>query len=311
MGSTPGDQVGIVLPLEAQTALDQAVQEAAPAPPPQGNAVLPTVLGGGVVAFPVDASTYLHFGFWVSPLTPPLVLPVTVECGAKILQPDDTVVPCLFTYTINSTGWTEFFSDLPPGYLLSVTMTNSQGQPRPGMMLASISLVHNEAPGPASDILLFQGYLSSTRSLGWPPGVLEPPDAGSGYNVVVYPPAPAPGSGLFWQCPSVRADLLDIGFLLTTGVGAGNRTPFIFLTDASGNCLWLVYAATTQAASSSLTWDFPPGLHSPIPNPAGGTFCQCPPDLSLRMSDYLSVGANGMWVTDTITNVRLALRVWM
>jgi hypothetical protein len=126
---------------------------------------------------------------------------------------------------------------------------------------------------------------------------------GSHEVVVVGPPAAGPAA-VYTVPGAVQVEILAVSFLYTASANAATRTPLIQFLDQTGVAFCEVGAPFTITANTASQVTFGVGIVQFGANNAARMGAGIP---RLRLEDGLqmSVTANLINVTDTITNVRL------
>ena len=143
------------------------------------------------------------------------------------------------------------------GYLTHAALVTPSGNVHRGQTYVQVLLARELATKFQTYACLFQGYLSSTRKLSWPPGLLEDPLDGQGYLYDFQVSTPSAGSQWNQQVPSfARWRVASIVAELDTSATVANRFPGIQWTNDHLAVIFSPMSNLTETAGNSqvYTW---------------------------------------------------------
>lgn len=176
------------------------------------------------------------------------VTAVTVK--GRILDSDGRLVP--FSYSVVPTSDRALTQDrfpMPEGFLMSLTVTHTGGNPQRGQLFVQVGLDIGVRSFDEPVMVLVSDYLTAANVLGWPRGYLRSSAEGQGFLRSITGTDPAAGVEISETVPTnARWRLLGFRAPLVTSATVATRRVHLLIDDGTTTLLDLA-SGTSQAAS--------------------------------------------------------------
>lgn len=188
----------------------------------------------------------------------------TVNISLRIQTPDGDVVPCFYSYSINTVGGTpaQQVIEQIEAFILSATV-ETPGAPA-GQCYVQLMIVRGRGTGDqCAGQLLCSGYPGASAAIGFPQTPATTPAAGAGMTAAATVANPAAGADWTYTVPAgVQQTLISVRAVLTTGATAPTAPVLLRITSPTGQIIADVAALSTQATGVAVTYMWSAGAQS-------------------------------------------------
>lgn len=196
------------------------------------------------------------------------------------------------------------------GFLLSLNMRARQATVQPGAIYARCAITRVQADLGFDALLLLQGYVTGTKTLAWPPGVVDESYAGPGNLRSVLGTDPAANTEISETVPTnARWRLRAFRATLVTDGTAATRRPILVVDDGTST-LFRIGAGVTTVASTTKPYAWIPGYPS-----TGQEFAEAmhflPPDLLLDQGWRISTSTEAIQAGDNWSAPQMLVEEWL
>ena len=232
------------------------IDYSAPAEPTVGLPTLAFHVPGHGIPVTSEHRLQLQVRYYPASAAPDVTYEYVVLTTSGDLMVGRGVLPSETTVTYGSV--TEHLAD---GWLISVAFgaANQSGLNYVARARATLQL-----PGVISlpHTVLLDGHLARNHAIAWPfaPGRISADDT---YRMEITGADPAAGNNPFLDLPQgLRCRLVAVRATLVTNATVANRTPYVTLTEQTGDVILLSTGTSSQPASQTYTWVWSPGTRS-------------------------------------------------
>ncbi len=308
MSNTPGGGAALS---PAQEAEIQAAANAAAVTAPVSPGSLTTPQAVGINAMPTDANTWLQVIIPPAPSASFISLTFSITVTARILRADGSLAYCRWDKTFAYNVGLVFSSDMPPGYLVGLSVTCNTAGIVDGMMFVIAGLIHQPGTGNPLDTVLIASYVSSACPLSWPQGHLRAITDGKGFTVVLQPANPLAGSPLVYTVVDAYLKVTAIQFTLTTSVTVGNRLPYIAVGNSAAALVNVGVDTVLIPANTVAPVIFMVDV-APVLWPVAGTeICNMEPDLMVSSGGIVSIQIANIFAGDQLSAISILGWAWL
>lgn len=174
----------------------------------------------------------------------------------RLLRPDGTIINANSTADLGLAGNMTLTSiRLTEGFLLSCGVGQLVALGSPGRTYCTMGLVRGDPNQQPFSAVLFSGYLTAHRSLGWPGGPTEAEGSGQGFLRTIVGTDPAAGVEVSEVVPGgVRWRLISLVAALVTDATVINRFVGLWLDD--GASVYFKSTGPSHPASNTIPYTF-------------------------------------------------------
>lgn len=204
------------------------------------------------------------------------------------------------------------FIPLTEGYLLSLVfeiIANTVSTQR-GQCFGNCRLVRGSSAVFVTSAILFNGYITNQRPIGWPGGPLESSVDGPGWIHTVQQANPTAGNDWVYTVPTgARQRLISLQATLTTSSAAANRNVSLIVDDGV-NLYWsadvgaAVVASTVEAITATGT-NAPTGVFPTTQSMV------MPPTLVMPAGHRIRSSTGNIQAGDQWSAIWLAIEEWL
>jgi hypothetical protein len=230
---------------------------------------------------------------------------------SRLIGPDGSVVRNLDAIGAVTAGVisTQLFK-LGEGFLLDVCVSNYGGSIQRGQTFVSVGIQFGGASGQTPFECLAADYATNTMPVTWPGGLIRSSVDGPGFLTSATSTAVA-GANIVYTAPAAkRQRLISLRTQYVIGAGVANRFCFVNIADAAGNDIFHEGDQQTLTAGRTVDVSAASGQGTNFVDTFNAYF-NLPPQLFLKPSWVVTVGASSIQAGDQFNTLGLALEEWV
>lgn len=203
------------------------------------------------------------------------------------------------------------FHPLGEGFIVNCSVFATGASPRIGQTFVQVQVVVGSEATAARMGTLLQGYVTQNQELAYPGSPVQDSLDGGGYVRYFQELSPGPSLPLSVTVPTnLRWELVSVLTNLSTSAVAGNRRPFLQVTDGV-NLAFQSYTPTDIPALQIERCIWAQGMPLAVTLLAGFSVVGLGFTAPLLAGNIVSVGAFNMQLGDVISNTVFVVREWI
>mgnify|MGYP005851461327 CR=1 FL=1 len=237
---------------------------------------------------------------------------IVVGLRLRILLPNGEIKPNHYSFRPTSNRLANDFSiKLPESYLVGASFIVEKGTVRRGQLYCILGFQRGLAAFANLFQVLISAPLTSGGALTWPGSIPVASTEGGGHLRTVVGTDPPPGNQISETVPTnARWRVLAIRFVLaTSAVTATRRVQLSF--NVGGNIIYSLNSGDTQAASTTITYNWIAGQPIDIPTALGQIIDPIPPFIFLKGGDMITTFTLNMQSGDNFSAPTTYVEEWL